>query len=106
VRKHRYETGSGNVFRDLGVPNAEEHLMKAQLVYKIDRILKSRGLKQSQAASVLGIKQPDVSKMLRGEFRQFSVERLLRFLVALGHDVHITIKPQRPGAPPAALHIS
>lgn len=106
MRKHRYETGSGNVFRDLGVPNAEEHLIKAQLVYKIDRILKGLGLKQSQAASVLGIKQPDVSKMLRGEFRQFSVERLLRFLVALGHDVQITIKPQRPGAPPAALHIS
>jgi len=106
VKKNRYEMGSSNVFKDLGIPNAQEHLIKAQLVYKIDRILRSRRLKQSQAASVLGIKQPDVSKMLRGEFRQFSVERLLRFLVALGHDVQITIKPQRPGTPPAALHIS
>jgi predicted XRE-type DNA-binding protein len=106
MKKIRYEMGSGNVFKDLGIPYAEEHLIKAQLVYKIDRILKSRRLKQSQAASALGIKQPDVSKMLRGEFRQFSVERLLSFLVALGHDVQITIKPHRPGAPPAALHIS
>jgi len=106
VKKNRYAMGSGNVFKDLGIPHAGEHLIKAQLVYKIDRILKSRGLKQSQAAALLGVKQPDVSKMLRGEFRQFSVERLLRFLVALGHDVQITIKPQRPGAPPAALHIS
>src|SRR5271165_3247374 len=106
MSKTKFETGSGNVFRDLGIPNAEEHLIKAQLVFKIDGILKSRRLKQAQAAALLGIKQPDVSKMLRGEFRQFSVERLLRFLVALDHDVQITIKPQRPGAPPAALHIS
>jgi predicted XRE-type DNA-binding protein len=106
VKKNRHELGSGNVFNDLGIPNAEEHLIKAQLVHRIDRILKNRGLKQSQAAGVLGIKQPDVSKMLRGEFRQFSVERLLRFLVALGHDVQITIKPQRAGAPPASLHVS
>lgn len=106
MKKNRYQVGSGNVFKDLGIPNAEEHLIKAQLVYKIHAILKSRRLKQSQAASLLGIKQPDVSKMLRGEFRQFSVERLLRFLVTLDHDVQITIKPHRPGATPAALHIT
>lgn len=106
MKKNRYEIGSGNVFKDLGIPNAGDHLIKAQLVYRIDRILKSRRLTQSQAASILGIKQPDVSKMLSGEFRQFSVERLLGFLVSLGHDVKITIKPHSPGAPPAALHIS
>ncbi len=106
MKKHRYEVGSGNVFKDLGIPNAEEHLIKAQLVYKIHTILKSRRLKQSQAAALLGIKQPDVSKMLRGEFRQFSVERLLRFLVALGHDVKILIEPHRSRHAPAALHVS
>jgi predicted XRE-type DNA-binding protein len=106
VKRKRYEVGSGNVFKDLGFPKPEEHLIKAQLVYKIHAILKNRRLKQSQAAALLGIKQPDVSKMLRGEFRQFSVERLLRFLVALDHDVQITIKPHRPGPAPAALHIS
>ena len=106
MKKNRYVVGSCNVFKDLGIPNAAEHLIKAQLVYKIHAVLKSRRLKQSQAASLLGIKQPDVSKMLRGEFRQFSVERLLRFLVALNHDVRITIKPHRPGPVPAALHIS
>ncbi|MGC1415875.1 MAG: helix-turn-helix transcriptional regulator [Candidatus Acidiferrum sp.] len=106
MKKHRYEVGSGNVFKDLGIPNAEEHLIKAQLVFKIDSILKSRHLKQSQAAALLGIKQPDVSKMLRGEFRQFSVERLLRFLVALDQDVEILIKPRRARHAPAALHVS
>ena len=106
MSKKGYEIGSRNVFKDLGIPNAEEHLVKAQLVFKIDTIMKSRGLKQSDAAEVLGIKQPDVSKMLRGEFRQFSVERLLRFLVALDHDVQIIVKPHRGRNDVAALHVS
>jgi len=106
VKKKRYEIGSGNVFKDLGIPNAEEHLIKAQLVFKIDGIMKSRRLKQAEAAALLGIKQPDVSKMLRGEFRQFSVERLLRFLVALDHDVEIVVKPRRGRNEAAALHVS
>ncbi len=83
------------MFEDVGVPNAEEHLVKAQLVFKIDTILKDRGLKQVEAADLFGVRQPDVSKMLRGEFRQFSVERLLRFLVALNQDVEIVVKPHR-----------
>jgi predicted XRE-type DNA-binding protein len=83
-KKIGYEVGSGNVFADLGLPNAEEHLIKAQLVYKIDTLMKERRLKQVEAAHLFGVKQPDISKMLRGDFRQFSVERLLRFLVALG----------------------
>jgi len=86
---------SGNVFADLGVPNADEHFVKAQLVFKIDRIMKARRLKQVEAARLFGVRQPDVSKMLRGEFRQFSVERLLRFLVALGQDVEIVVRPHR-----------
>jgi predicted XRE-type DNA-binding protein len=100
------EIVSRNVFKDLGVPNAEEHLVKAQLVFKIDTIMKDRGLKQAEAADLLGVKQPDVSKMLRGDFRQFSVERLLRFLVALDHDVEIIVKPHRGKNDAAALHIS
>jgi predicted XRE-type DNA-binding protein len=87
--------GNANVFADIGVPNADEHFVKAQLVFKIDSIMKDRRLKQVEAAGILGIRQPDVSKMLRGEFRQFSVERLLRFLVALGQDVEIVVRPHR-----------
>ena len=78
MNKRNYQTGSRNVFQDLGLPNAGEHLVKAQLVYKIDTILKDRGLKQVEAGKLFGIAQPDASKLLRGEFRQFSVERLLR----------------------------
>lgn len=102
----RSEAGSGNVFHDLGIPNAEEHLVKAQLVFKIDSILKARRLKQTEAAELFGVKQPDVSKMLHGEFRQFSIERLLRFLVALDQDVEIVVKPRRGGSDAAALHVS
>jgi predicted XRE-type DNA-binding protein len=100
-----YEAGGRNVFEDIGVPNAEEHLIKAKLVFKIDTILKRRGLKQTDAAELLGVRQPDISKMLRGEFRQFSVERLLRFLVALNQDVEIIVKPHRDRHNAPALHV-
>jgi predicted XRE-type DNA-binding protein len=105
MSKKRYEIGSRNVFKDLGVPNAEEHLVKAQLVFKIDSLMKERRLKQIDAADLFGITQPDVSKMLRGEFRQFSVERLLRFLVALNQDVEIVVKPHRGRNNSAALQV-
>ena len=106
MSKLGYEVGSRNVFKDIGVPNAEEHLVKAKLVFKIDTIMKQRRLKQAAAADLFGVKQPDVSKMLRGEFRQFSVERLLRFLVALDQDVEIVVKPHRSRNDAAALHVS
>ena len=106
MSKRGYEIGSRNVFEDIGVPNPEEHLVKAQLVFKIDAILKERHLKQVDVADLLGNRQPDVSKMLRGEFRQFSVERLLRFLVALNQDVEIVVKPHRDKDNAPALHVS
>jgi len=102
---HKKRSGSGNVFKDIGVPNAEEHFVKAQLVFKIDTILKKRGLKQVEAADLFGVRQPDVSKMLRGDFRQFSVERLLRFLVALDHDVEIVVEPNRNRNGAAAIQV-
>lgn len=106
MSKKGYETGSRNVFKDLGVPNADEHLVKAQLVFKIDGIMKERRLTQIQAAALFGVRQPDVSMMLRGEFRQFSVERLLRFLVALDQDVEIVVTPHRDRSNAPALHVS
>jgi predicted XRE-type DNA-binding protein len=105
-KKIRFYRGSDNVFADIGLPNAEEHLVKAQLVFKIDGLLKKRGLKQIDAARLFDIKQPDVSKMLRGEFRQFSVERLMRFLVALGQDVEIVVKPHRGSRASAQLRVA
>jgi predicted XRE-type DNA-binding protein len=101
-----HEMSSGNVFADIGLPNAEEHLIKAKLVFKIDALMRERGLKQVEAAHLFGVKQPDVSKMLRGDFRQFSVERLMRFLVALGQDVEIVVKPHGGVEPAPALRVA
>ena len=91
------QPSSGNVFADLGVMDAEEHLIKAGLVAKIDRILQKRGLTQTAAAEAMGIDQPKVSALLAGQFRGYSVERLMRFLVALGQDVEIVVKPKKRG---------
>jgi predicted XRE-type DNA-binding protein len=88
---------SGNVYADLGFKNPEEHALKAELVRQIAAVMKDQELTQTAAARRIGIDQPDVSKLLRGHFRQFSVERLMRFLVALGQDVKIVVRP----APPA-----
>ncbi len=92
------EPGSGNVFADLGLPDAGEHLIKAGLVVKIDRAIRQRRLTQAAAAQLMGIDQPKVSAMLAGQFRGYSVERLMRFLVALGHDVEIVVKPVKRGS--------
>ncbi len=105
-RNVSYEKSTGNVFEDIGLADAGEHLVKAKLVLKIDVLMRDRGLKQVEAAALLGVKQPDVSKMLRGDFRQFSVERLMRFLVALGQDVEIAVRPHKSSATAAALHVA
>ena len=91
------QLSSGNVFADIGVADAEEHLIKAGLVVKIDQIIRCRGLTQTAAAEAMGIDQPKVSAMLAGQFRGYSVERLMRFLVALGQDVQIVVKPGKRG---------
>ena len=91
-RSAKVERGSRNVFKDLGHPDPEMHLLKAELVTRIDDIIRGRGLKQVEAAKLLGLSQPDVSRLLRGNFRDYSVERLLRLLTALGRDVQINIR--------------
>ena len=91
----KQEHSTGNVFADLGLADAGEHLIKAGLVVRIDRIIRQRKLTQAAAAKLMGIDQPKISAMLGGRFRGYSVERLMRFLVALGHDVEIVVKPRR-----------
>ncbi len=94
------ERGSGNVFTDLGLPDADAHLLKAELVTRLDRIIRQRGITQVEAAKLLGLSQPDVSRLLRGNFREYSMERLLRLLTVLGRDVNIVIREtnsERPG---------
>lgn len=86
--------GTGNVFADLGFPDAETHLLKASLVRRIHAVITVAGWTQAQAAKRMNITQPDVSRILRGRFRDYSVERLMRFLTALGCEVEILVRPQ------------
>lgn len=93
-----YIESSGNVFADLGIPDAEDALAKAQLAQAIGTLIAARRLTQGQAANLLGIDQPKVSALLRGRLAGFSIDRLLRFLLALEQDVEIAIRPgARPG---------
>ena len=94
MAKRDYVESSGNVFADLGFPDADEMLAKAELAIKIGDILRKRRLTQVQAATLLGVDQPKVSALIRGRLSGFSIERLLRFLLRLGTDVSITIKPR------------
>jgi len=95
----RIEIGTQNVFADLGRPDADAHLLKAELVARIDMIVRERRLTQAAAAKLLGLSQPDVSRLLRGHFRDYSMERLLRLLTALGRDVEIVIRKSRTRRP-------
>ena len=87
--------GSGNIFADLGLPNAEEHQLKAALLVQIKRLIAERELTQTGAAKLIKMKQPDLSKLLRGHFKLVSVEKLMLMLTAFDQDVEITIKPRR-----------
>ena len=87
-----YTLSSGNVFVDLGLPNPEEALAKAELAHKITVLIRERGLTQAQAAKLMGIDQPKVSALVRGRLTGFSIERLMRFLLLFGQDIKITVQ--------------
>ena len=89
----RVEQGSGNVFADLGLPNPELALVKAELVRRIRGLIAERKLTQAKAAKLLKLDQPKVSALVRGRVEGYSIDRLFRFLNALGQRVEITVRP-------------
>lgn len=84
---------SGNVFADLGFPDAEERYAKAMLSHLIAKAIEAHGLTQAEAAKRLGTTQPKVSAVVRGRLEGFSLDRLFRFLTALGMNVHVDVRP-------------
>jgi predicted XRE-type DNA-binding protein len=88
----KIEKGTMNVYADLGLADADELLVKAQLATKIAEIIKLRKLTQTQASTLLGIPQPKLSNMLRGRFRGISEIKMLECLTLLGRDVQIVVK--------------
>jgi len=94
-REAQVTESSGNVFADLGLPNPEQELLKAQLTLQIYTILKNSGMTQVEIAKILGVQQPQVSLLMRNRAGNFSVGRLMEFLTALRQDVEITVRPSR-----------
>jgi predicted XRE-type DNA-binding protein len=102
-RKIEVYEGSGNVFADLGLPNPEERLLKANIVSELRRLIKERGLTQVKAAKLIGIHQPDLSLLLRGDFNDYSVERLMKMLTVFEQDIEIVMKPNRKAGKPGRI---
>src|SRR5262249_19533179 len=91
-KKMEIEESSGNIFADLGLPEPEERLAKADLAIRISEVIRARHLTQTRAARILKIDQPKISRLLRGQLSGFSAEKLMHFLTLLGRDVEITVK--------------
>ena len=91
MKKVNYTRGSGNVFSDLELPDADERLLKAQLAVQIRRFIEQKEWTQAETAEVIGLDQPKVSNLLRGRLAGFSVDRLLNILNRLGHNVEVRI---------------
>ena len=99
----RVEQGSGNVFADLGLPHPDLALAKAQRVQRIRGLIAERKLTQAQAAKLLGLDQPKVSALVRGRVEGYSIDRLFRFLNALGQCVEIAVRPNPNNAEMCAV---
>ncbi len=99
-------SGCGNVYEDLGLPDAESMLLKAQLASTIKRILADKDLTQTRAAEILGISQPKLSGLLRGQFRSISEAKMLECITRLGRDVQILINPvEQPNRGQIEVHM-
>jgi predicted XRE-type DNA-binding protein len=97
--KIEFEEGSGNVFSDLGIENADELFVRTRVGYCIYKILKEKNLKQREISKLLGMAQTDVSHLMNGHFSRFTMDRLLDLLKRLDRKVTIQISPRQPGEP-------
>ena len=88
-----YEVGSGNVYADLELPDAEKLKIKTGLIIEIMNAMERQGLTQHQAAQIMGLTQPKVSEMMRGKLNLFSERKLMECLNRLGYDIEIKVKP-------------
>lgn len=103
--KRKFEQSNGNVFADLNIQNPEEALAKAALARQINGVIKKKKLTQQEAALILGVDQPKISALASGKLSGFSLERLFRFLNALGQDITINVKPKARSCKKGSLSI-
>ncbi|HWU64702.1 MAG TPA: helix-turn-helix transcriptional regulator [Ensifer sp.] len=106
MSKETIKTGSRNIFADMGYPEADKHQLKARIVSAIEDIIDEQKLTQTAAGEIMGISQPEVSRMLKGQFRSFSVERLMEFLTRFSRDVEIVIRRHPKAGEPGQITLN
>jgi predicted XRE-type DNA-binding protein len=99
MTKPKVHDSQQNVFAELNLPDAEGHFLKAQIVAELYRVTTELKLTQARAGELMGITQPEVSRMFHGNFREYSVERLMAFLTAFNQDVEIVVRPRKLNTP-------
>lgn len=107
MREHtKMHIGGENIFADLALPDADTHFIKAQIVAELYRLVTERGLNQTAAGTLMSISQPEVSRLFKGNFREYSVERLLSFLTTFDRDVEIISRPKAGDAAKGEVRFS
>ncbi len=106
VTQIEYERSSGNVFRDLGLPDADELKIKSGLSIEITRAIRRLGLTQQEAGQQMGISQAKVSGLMRGDFTNLSESKLMECLNRLGYDIEIKLRPARKGTGQRTLAVA
>jgi predicted XRE-type DNA-binding protein len=101
-----YKEGSNNIFKDLGCSNPDEKLVKAEIAFIINKIIKERKLTQKEAAKILGIDQPKISALKHGKLSGFSIERLFSFLRALDQCIDIVVHNKSQGSENRMIHVA
>lgn len=104
--KIEVEKGSGNVFKDLGLPNPEERLAKAQLAFVIDDLITERDLRQGKAAKILGISRSELAMLRKGRLADISLDQLFSLLEKLDREIEVVVHKRPANTPPAAFRIS
>jgi predicted XRE-type DNA-binding protein len=98
TQKPEVHESNANIFADLGLPDASTHFLKAQIVAELYRLATEQNLTQEKAGALMGISQPEVSRLFKGHFREYSIERLMTFLTAFDRDVEILVRPHAPAS--------
>ena len=106
MSKIEHEVSSGNVYEDLGYEDSTEMKIKAKAVRMLAMTIAESGMTQSDVASILGIDQPKISRILRGQFRGLSLEKIMSFILALGNDIDINVSKKQDGGSAGHFHMA
>lgn len=106
MSRAKVHQSAGNVFADLKLPDANAHMLKAQIVAELYRLVQAHKLTQARAGDLMGISQPEVSRLFKGHFREYSIDRLITFLTAFNQDVVISVQPRASSSLKGTGHVT